>query len=150
MYKPTVVYMKNKSLFAILANTYGLYLKTQCYHWNVTGETFIQLHKLFEKQYEELANATDLIAERIIMLGEKVPANFTSFSQVSHVKAGNVEFSPSEMLDDLINDHIFISNEIKTKIEEFESQSDFATVDMLIERISSHEKQIWFLKSLLA
>jgi starvation-inducible DNA-binding protein len=35
----------------ILADTYTLYLKTQNYHWNVTGPSFQQLHLLFEGQY---------------------------------------------------------------------------------------------------
>jgi starvation-inducible DNA-binding protein len=43
----------NEKLNLILANTYLLYLKTQNFHWNVTGELFYSLHLMFEKQYEE-------------------------------------------------------------------------------------------------
>ena len=53
------------SLSKLLADTYTLYVKTQGFHWNVTGPRFHDLHKLFEEQYNELADANDEIAERI-------------------------------------------------------------------------------------
>ena len=52
-------------LSRLLADTYTLYLKTHNYHWNVTGPMFQTLHLMFETQYNELALAVDLIAERI-------------------------------------------------------------------------------------
>jgi starvation-inducible DNA-binding protein len=52
-------------LSKLLANSYTLYLKTQNYHWNVTGPMFTTLHTLFETQYTELAMAVDELAERI-------------------------------------------------------------------------------------
>ena len=54
-----------QALSQVLADTYVLYLKTHAYHWNVTGPYFASLHTLFETQYNELALAVDLIAERI-------------------------------------------------------------------------------------
>jgi len=38
------------SLSKLLADTYTLYLKTQGFHWNVTGPRFYDLHKLFEAE----------------------------------------------------------------------------------------------------
>ena len=35
------------NLNELLANSYILYLKTQNFHWNVTGPLFDTLHKLF-------------------------------------------------------------------------------------------------------
>ena len=52
-------------LSRLLSDTYTLYLKTHNYHWNVTGPMFHTLHLMFETQYNELALAVDLIAERI-------------------------------------------------------------------------------------
>ena len=53
-------------LSRLLADTYTLYLKTHNFHWNVTGPMFQTLHLMFETQYNELALAVDLIAERIL------------------------------------------------------------------------------------
>ena len=44
-----------KGLNKLLADSYLLYLKTQNYHWNVTGKMFQSLHTLFEEQYLEQA-----------------------------------------------------------------------------------------------
>ncbi|MDR0234034.1 MAG: hypothetical protein LBI31_04440, partial [Zoogloeaceae bacterium] len=52
-------------LARVLADTYSLYLKTHNFHWNVVGPMFNTLHQMFETQYDELALAVDLIAERI-------------------------------------------------------------------------------------
>jgi starvation-inducible DNA-binding protein len=52
-------------LSRLLADSYTLYLKTQNFHWNVTGPMFATLHAMFELQYAELALAVDLVAERI-------------------------------------------------------------------------------------
>ena len=58
-----------KLLTTSLANTFVLYTKTRKYHWNVTGINFMQLHQLFESQYEQLDESMDEIAERIRQLG---------------------------------------------------------------------------------
>ena len=58
-----------EGLSHLLADTYTVYLKTHNYHWNVTGPMFNTLHLMFEGQYNELALAVDLIAERIRALG---------------------------------------------------------------------------------
>lgn len=59
----------SEGLTRYLADAYTLYLKTQNFHWNVTGPEFYSLHLLFEKQYEEMAEEIDEIAERIRTLG---------------------------------------------------------------------------------
>ncbi len=58
-------------LSRLLSDTYVLYLKTHNFHWNVTGPMFRTLHLMFEEQYNELALAVDLIAERIRALGSR-------------------------------------------------------------------------------
>ena len=75
-----------RGLNKLLADSYILYLKTQNYHWNVTGQMFQSLHLLFENQYQEQAIAVDGIAERIRALGEYAPGSFAAFSKVSSIK----------------------------------------------------------------
>jgi starvation-inducible DNA-binding protein len=52
-------------LSQVLANQMVLYVKTRKFHWNVSGESFMEFHLLFEDQYKELENAIDEVAERI-------------------------------------------------------------------------------------
>ena len=39
------------------------------HHWQVAGETFYQLHLLFDKHYSEQAELVDALAERIQIFG---------------------------------------------------------------------------------
>ena len=72
-------------LSRVLADSYTLYLKTHNFHWNVTGPMFQTLHLMFETQYNELALAVDLIAERIRALGEFAPGTYKHFSAMSAI-----------------------------------------------------------------
>jgi hypothetical protein len=66
------------ALSRLLADTYGLYLKTHNFHWNVEGPMFNTLHQMFMVQYTELWNALDEIAERIRSLGYPAPGTYKS------------------------------------------------------------------------
>src|SRR4029078_75714 len=74
-----------KELITFLSSTYTLYLKIQNFHWNVTGNHFFSLHAFFDTQYHELIEAIDTIAERIRALDTFVPANFTTFQQLTNI-----------------------------------------------------------------
>src|SRR6188508_2288037 len=73
-------------LSRVLADSYTLYLKTHNFHWNVTGPMFQTLHLMFEAQYNELALAVDLVAERIRALGLPAPGTYKQFAALSSIK----------------------------------------------------------------
>src|SRR5262245_38819411 len=73
----------SRGLSRVLADSYTLYLKTHNYHWNVTGPMFQTLHLMFETQYNELALAVDLVAERIRALGFPAPGTYKQFTKLS-------------------------------------------------------------------
>ena len=75
-----------EGLSRLLADTYTLYLKTHNFHWNVTGPMFQTLHLMFETQYNELALAVDLIAERIRALGHPAPGTYAEYGKLSSIK----------------------------------------------------------------
>ena len=89
-------------LSRLLADTYTLYLKTHNYHWNVTGPMFQTLHLMFEQQYNELALAVDLIAERIRALGFPAPATYGQFSALSSIKEEEGVPTAQEMIRKLV------------------------------------------------
>ncbi len=70
----------------LLVDTYTLYLTTHSFHWNMTGPMFQTLHLMFEGQYNELALAVDLIAERIRAIGFPAPASCSEFLALSSIK----------------------------------------------------------------
>ena len=138
-----------KKLHQHLASLYGLYVKTHNYHWNVEGIHFNHLHAMFQEQYEDLAEAIDLIAERIRQLGEKVPASLDLFAKSSAVKPGDEKADYKKMLKDLLADHKLICNDLDGIVAAC-GDDDEATKDIAIERLRVHGKAVWMLESSLA
>src|SRR3954451_3021518 len=94
-----------QGLARLLADTYTLYLKTHNFHWNVTGPMFETLHLMFERQYQELAEAVDGIAERIRALGLPAPATYHEFSQLSSIKEERGVPAAENMIKLLLEGH---------------------------------------------
>lgn len=138
-----------EELAKILADTYTLYLKTQYFHWNVTGPLFDVHHKMFEKQYEDLAQAVDDIAERIRALGEYAPGSYAQFSKLATIKEATEVPKADDMLKQLLSDHETMCRHLHELIKKSESANDDATADMLIERLQTHEKTAWMLRASL-
>ena len=136
-----------KTLESTLANSYALAIKTQNYHWNVTGPNFKQLHLLFEEQYNDILIAIDDIAERIRTLGSKVDGNLSFYKENSKYKPANADLSDKEMIKDLINDNESISSDLNDFIKIAQENNDEATADLYIQRVQIHEKAAWMLRS---
>ena len=138
-----------KIMKVVLANSYGFYLKKQNYHWNVTGPQFESLHLLFEKQYVDLADAVDEIAERIRSLGSKAPGSFSVYNELKGITDANDNADAKEMVKSLAEDHIYMANLLKEVIILAQQHGDEATADLCIKRIEAHEKNAWMLRSSL-
>lgn len=134
-------------LSALLASSYTLYLKTQNYHWNVTGPMFTTLHTLFEAQYTELAMAVDEIAERVRALDAFAPGSFTAFAKLSTVKEDTGRPEAREMIRALAADQEVIATSARKVIKAAEAAGDQASADLGTRRLDVHEKNAWMLRS---
>lgn len=139
-----------KGLSKLLADSYLLYLKTQNYHWNVTGKMFQPLHTLFEEQYTDLAEAVDEIAERIRALGEYAPGSFSAFSKVASIKEENSIPTAEEMIHNLVVGNEAVITTAREIINLCEEAEDDVTADLMVERMQVHEKNAWMLRSMIA
>lgn len=136
-----------KILSHSLADTYLLYLKTQNFHWNVVDPRFYALHIMLEKQYEELAEAIDVIAERIRTLNVRAPASMQQFLELTSLEENHNDLDANEMLRQLVEDHMAISNQIRPLIPECQKLGDEGSADLLIDRLRFHEKTAWMIRS---
>lgn len=134
-----------QALSVLLADSYGLYLKTQNYHWNVTGPMFQSLHTLFQTQYEELTLIVDEIAERIRALGAKAPGSYTAFAKLASIKEENGNPTAAEMIENLAADQNLLIATAQTLLAAAQAVGDEATADLAIGRITLHEKNRWML-----
>lgn len=146
----------SESLHNVLADTYGLYLATHHYHWNVEGPHFANLHRLFEEQYNELFQAVDVIAERIRALGAYVlPFEGKDIGDVfkaahsvinketgADAKAVRMVHNLIEMNKSVIESCQFAKNEAQVIVDD-ESEN------LMVERITAHQKALWMLKSIV-
>ena len=133
----------------VLADSYVLYLKTQNYHWNVTGPNFQSLHLMFEGQYNDLFAAIDLIAERIRALGYKAPGSFATYNKLTHIAEGREDLDSSSMVKELSKDQEIIISILYKTLHEAQNIGDEVTVGIIAARIEVHQKNAWMLKSSL-
>lgn len=138
-----------EGLSRLLADSYTLYLKTHNYHWNVTGPMFTSLHTLFEEQYTALAEAVDVIAERIRALGEFAPGSYQAFAELTEIKEETEVPQADQMLKNLLNSHEIIIRHARELLQSDAIETDEVSGDLLTQRMEFHEKNAWMLRSLL-
>ena len=136
-------------LSRLLADTYTLYLKTHNFHWNVTGPMFQTLHLMFETQYNELALAVDLIAERIRALGYPAPGTYTDYAKLASIKETTGVPKATSMIELLVEGQEAVVRTARSVFPLVEKVNDEASADLLTQRMQVHEKTAWMLRSLL-
>lgn len=135
-------------LSSILANEMTLYVKTRKFHWNVYGESFMELHRLFEEQYKLLEISIDEIAERVSKLGGKTIGTMKEFSDLTILKESPNHYpSQKEMIKELLNDHETVIVQLRIDIDECaKDNKDAGTVDFLTGLMQEHETIAWTLR----
>jgi starvation-inducible DNA-binding protein len=141
-----------KMLSVILADEMTLYIKTRKFHWNVSGESFMELHKLFQKQYTELEETIDEIAERINKLGGKTIGTMKEFAELTRLKESPNSYPfQKEMLKELLDDHQSVVVHLRKDIETMdEKNKDVGTVDFMTAMLQQHETIAWILRRYLS
>jgi len=138
-------------LETILSDEMTLYVKTRKFHWNVSGESFMELHKLFQAQYTELEETIDLVAERINKLGGKTIGTMKEFLHRTRLKESPDKYpSQKEMMKDLLSDHQELIVHLRKDINECTEQNkDAGTTDFLTGIMEQHETTAWILRRYL-
>jgi starvation-inducible DNA-binding protein len=136
-------------LKTLLASQFAYYLKAHFFHWSVEGNDFYQLHKFFQKIYEDAYSAVDTIAEEIRTLDEYAPGSFERFAELTRIQGQTkvprarlmIEelLADSETMIDLLNQVFAVANK--------ENKQDIA--NFMAERLAAQNKFAWQLKSFL-
>lgn len=135
---------------AVLADTYTLSIKTQNFHWNVTGRDFPQLHAMFGEQYEALGEAIDEIAERMRALGHFAPGGLQAFAKLTEIKDAPANPpAAKEMVRQLMQDHETVARRARQAEKSVDGAGDKESADLLIERMTAHGKTAWMLRAQL-
>lgn len=129
------------------ATTYAFLIKSENFHWNVTGADFLQYHELFGKIYDEVDDELDDFAERLRALRCFVPASFQELSQHSSI-IDTLEILPqTEMVRVLYVDNGKVHTELLAAYVLAERELEHGLSAFLSERIDAHRKHGWMLYS---
>ena len=141
----------NKILNKVLADGNILYIKLRKYHWNLSGDNFMELHLLFEDQYDKVGEAADEVAERIATLGGTAIGTTSEFAEQSQLKENPGELPNTQgMLKDLVSDHESIVKTLRENLDKCEEDyNDAGTADFLTGLMQQHEKMAWKLRKYL-
>lgn len=131
----------------LLANTFALYLKSQNYHWNVTGPNFAQYHTFFGDLYTELHGSIDTTAEEIRKLGAFAPGSFSRYIDLKDIEDEISIPEPAIMFARLARDNDIVIQNLYNARKIAEEIEAAGTLDYLEARIGIHEKHAWMLKS---
>ena len=137
------------SLNQVLADSYALMSLTHLAHWNVEGPGFFALHTAFQTQYEELFTAIDEIAERIRALNTYAIGGLGKFAQTAQMQEFAAPLSQENYVKRLIaTNEKLLADAAKARDLAGEA-NDPESQDLMIGRITLHQKTVWMLKSFL-
>ena len=140
-----------EKLNVVLADTYAVFMLTQNIHWNIVGSNFYGVHKMTQVHYEEIADAIDIIAERIRALGHPAPSGFNVYTALTTVPSVDTTMlSNHAVCLHLIDAHQQVCQSLKKVITTADAENDSATSDLMIERLQAHEKYIWMLTATIS
>ncbi len=141
--------MLSDALKQFLATTYAYTVKAQYCHWNVEGPDFGQLHKFFQKIYEDAYGAIDQIAEYIRTEDEYAPGSFERFQELSLITGQTKVPRARLMLEELLADTDAMKDLSKSLFDAATAAGREDIADFAANRQGAHGKYAWQIKSYL-
>lgn len=136
-----------KTLNQILSDEYVLVVKLKKYHWNLKGVSFIELHHLFDSQYEEVSDIIDDVAELARTLGATALGSMKDFLEQASLKEDTGDSADAARMNlNLTNDHEAIIRSMRAACSSKDVKSITEVENFLQDRILKHAKMAWFLR----
>ena len=138
------------ALRQLLADVFGLYLKTKNFHWHMSGRHFRDYHLLLDEQAEQIFAMTDVIAERARKIGGTTIRSIGDISRHQRLKDNDQEVvAPKDMLVELYGDNQQLTRQLRSAHELCEYHSDVATTSLIEVWIDESERRQWFLAEIV-
>src|SRR5581483_11665682 len=134
------------ALNALLADLFGLYVKTKNFHWHVSGPHFRDYHLLLDEQADQIFAITDTVAERVRKLGGTTLHSIGHIARLQRIKDNDAEFvTPQDMLAELRDDNLRLISQMRDTHSVCDERRDVATASLLEVWIDEAERRVWFL-----
>jgi starvation-inducible DNA-binding protein len=118
-------------------------------HWNVEGADFYQMHKFFQKIYEDAYSAVDTIAEEIRTLNEYAPGSLERFQELSQIMGQTKVPRTQLMLQELLADSNVLIGLLTQCFDAAVAENHQDIANFMAERLASHNKYKWQIQSFL-
>ena len=138
-----------KGMNELLAN-YQVYKQNlQGLHWNIRGKSFFELHLKFEELYTDANDKIDMIAERVLTLGEVPLHNFNAYSKIASMPEGNNVTSDVEAVQLVVQSITQLLLLERNLLNLSDEGEDEGTNSLMSDLISEQEKTMWMFKAWL-
>jgi len=138
------------SLNALLADMFGLYMKTKNFHWHVSGPHFRDYHLLLDDQASQIFAVTDTIAERVRKIGGTTLRSIGHVVRLQRVTDNDASgLSATEMLTELRDDNADLAARMRDAHALCDDHGDVASASLLETWIDEAEGRVWFLHETL-
>jgi starvation-inducible DNA-binding protein len=130
----------------LLADVFGLYLKTKNFHWHISGPHFRDYHLMLDEQSDQIFAMTDPIAERVRKIGGTTLRSIGHIATLQRIKDNDAEFvDPLDMLAELRDDNKDLVARLRSVHDVAEEHNDVATTSLIEVWIDETERRLWFL-----
>jgi len=130
----------------LVADAFALYVKTQNFHWHLSGPHFRDYHLLFDEQADQIFAMIDVLAERVRKLGGITIHSISHIAQLQTIEDDNQAFvDPKDMLFRLLEDNKNMADNMRAAHQVCEDNNDVATTSILEIFIDETERRSWFL-----
>src|SRR3974390_3309883 len=144
--KPNAVRAVAGGLHILLADMFGVYIKTKNFHWPVSGPHFRDYHLLLDEQGDQIFATTDAIAERVRKIGGTTLRSISHIGRLQRIEDNDADFvTPMDMLAELRDDNKQLVARMRETHDLCNEHGDVATASLLEIWIDEAERRTWFL-----
>lgn len=131
-----------------LAASSDLYSQTKQAHWNVKGETFFQLHELFDDLAGGILEAVDKLAERATSLGGYAMGTVRMAAHSSYLADYDCHSkNGTDHVKMLAERYAAYAARMREMIDKTADLGDVSTSDLYTEISRVADKYLWFLEA---
>jgi starvation-inducible DNA-binding protein len=129
------------ALNGLLADAFGLYLKTKNFHWHMSGPHFRDHHLLLDEQGEQIFAMTDDLAERVRKIGGATLKSIGDIARLHRVLDNDADYvTPLDMLAELRDDNRHLAGRLREAHGVCDEHGDVASASLI-----ETERRAWFL-----
>jgi starvation-inducible DNA-binding protein len=144
--KPNAVRDLAGALNILLADMFGLYMKTKNFHWHISGPHFRDYHLLLDEHGEQIFATTDTIAERVRKIGGTTVRSIGHIGRLQRIEDNDADFvTPMDMLAELRDDNRQLAARMREVHDLCDEHGDVATASLIEVWIDEAERRTWFL-----